>query len=191
MTSRSAHIQFTTAIERVPTIPGMSHWPMDGSASQHEVLGTLNDAMANAIVCLLRYRSHHFLARSARSYAAAWDFLDHSNNQQGHADLIAEQIVLLGGQPDFTPDKLLQQCRAEHTNDPTVTDMLSENLIAAHLLVDDYRQFIVFLRDAYPTTRRMLESILEVEQAHVVELAQLLQVESACAWPPRRGHESH
>ncbi len=181
MIPRSSPIQFTTAIGRAPTIFGMSHWPLDGGASRHEVLGTLNDALATAIVCLMRYRRHHFLARGTRSYTAAWDFLDHSNNQQGHADLIAGHIMQLGGQPDFSPDKLLNQCRVEHTNDPTVMDMLRENLIAAHLLVDDYREFIDYLRDSYPTTRRLLESIMEVEQAHVIELDHLLHATPACA----------
>ncbi len=190
MTPCSSPIQFTTAIDRDPTTPGIAHWPCDGGASRHEVLGTLNDALANAIVCLLRYRRDHVLARGARSYTAAWDFLDHSNNQQRHADLIADHIMQLGGKPDFSCGKLLQHCRADHTEDPTVADMLRENLIAAHLLVDDYRQFIDYLRDAYPTTRHLLESIMEVEQAHVIDLTHLLQAASACVGQPRGDHEN-
>jgi len=191
MTPRRSYRQFTTDLDGAPTTLGMSHVPIDGGASRHKVLGTLNDAMVNAIACLLRYRRHHFLARGARSHTAAWDFLDHSNNQQGHADLIAGHIMQLGGQPDFSPDKLLHHCSGESTNAPSVTDMLRENLLAAHLLVDDYHQFIELLNNAYPTTRDMLESILEVEQAHVVELAQLLQAASACGGQPGGNHETH
>ena len=171
--------QFTTAGDRAPTVCGLGHSPLDEDAKHDQVLALLNDALANAIVCVLRYRQHYFLARGARSHAVAWDFLDHSNDQQGHADLIAEHILQMGGQPDFSPEKLIHHWRAARADDSTVANILRSNLTAANLVMGDYRRYIVYLRDAYPSTRRVLESIIEDEQAHVAELSHLMQAAPA------------
>mgnify|MGYP001791774702 CR=1 FL=1 len=148
----------------------------DGEASNLPgVLRLLNDALAASMVCVLRYRQHHFLARSARAYAAAWEFLDQSNEAQGHADLIAERIVQLGGTPDFSFANLSRLDGQTHAETANVRAMVKEDLQAGHLAIDDYQQFIEFLRDEYPTTRRVLEAILAVKQEHSVQLTNLLQ----------------
>ena len=60
------------------------------SADRSEVLRLLNEALATEIVCVLRYRRHHFMARGIDSKSTADEFLVHSNEEQGHADRIAE-----------------------------------------------------------------------------------------------------
>lgn len=168
-------IQFTKTMGVAGKNPLQGQLPANVGADQHAVVGMLNDALASAIVCVLRHRQHHFLTRGVRSDAAPGGFLDHSNEERGHVDQIAETIVQLGGQPDFSPERILPRKQAGQAPGVGVADMLRENLLAAHLAVDDYRQFIEFLRDAYPSTRRVLESILEVQEMHTTELAQRLQ----------------
>lgn len=144
-------------------------------ADRPAVLKMLNDSLATEIVCVLRYRHHHFMARGIHSHAVSAEFLAHSNEEQGHADQIAERIVQLGGTPDLSPANLLGRSHAEYVEGSTLPNMIRENLVAERIAIDSYRQFIEYLRDDDPTTRRMLEGILAMEEQHADELADLLQ----------------
>ncbi|WP_342133275.1 ferritin-like domain-containing protein [Hydrogenophaga sp. OTU3427] len=145
------------------------------SANRSQVLGLLNDALATELVCALRYRRHHFTARGMQSPVLATEFLDHSNEELGHADLLAARIVQLGGEPDFAPDTLSTRSHAQYVTAPNLPAMVRENLVAERIAIDCYRHFIGLLQDNDPTTRRLLESILAVEEQHADELAGLLQ----------------
>ncbi len=145
-------------------------------ADRETVLKMLNDSLATEIVCVLRYRRHYFMARGIHSQSVAEEFLAHSNEEQGHADQIAERIVQLGGEPDLSPDSLTRRSHAEYIEGTTLADMIKENLVAERIAIDSYRDSIRYLGDRDPTTRRMLESILAVEEEHADDLADLLQV---------------
>ena len=144
------------------------------SAERETVLNMLNDALATEIVCVLRYRRHYFMARGLESKGVAEEFLAHSNEELGHADQLAERIVQLGGKPDFSPAGLTGRSHAEYVEGATLFDMIKEDLIAERIAIDSYRDFIRYLADNDPTTRRMLESILAVEEEHADDLADLL-----------------
>jgi bacterioferritin len=146
------------------------------NADRKTVLKLLNDSLATEIVCVLRYRRHHFMARGIHSQAVAGEFLAHSNEEQGHADQLAERIVQLGGEPNFSPDGLASRSHAEYVEGVTLSDMIKEDLVAERIAIDSYRDFIQYLGGQDPTTRRLLESILAVEEEHADDLADLLQV---------------
>lgn len=144
------------------------------TADRATVLQMLNDSLATELVCVLRYRRHHFMARGIHSQSVAQEFLVHSNEEQGHADLIAARIVQLGGEPDFAPDGLSRRSHAEYIAGDSLAGMIREDLVAERIAIDSYREFIQYLGDKDPTTRRMLEEIMAVEEAHADELADLL-----------------
>ncbi|EGF33450.1 putative bacterioferritin [Oxalobacteraceae bacterium IMCC9480] len=133
----------------------------------------LNDALATELVCVLRYKRHHFMAEGIHASAVAAEFLDHANEESGHADRLAKRIVQLGGAPDFSPDSLSARSHAEYVEGSTLEDMIRENLVAERIAIDSYREMIAALGDTDPTTRRMLIEILEVEEEHADELASL------------------
>jgi bacterioferritin len=138
------------------------------------VLKLLNNSLATELVCVLRYRRHHFMARAIHSQSVAQEFLDHSNEELGHADAIAARIVQLGGEPDFAPGGLASRSHAEYVAGTALISMIREDLVAERVAIDSYRDIIEFLADKDPTTRRMLESILAVEEQHADDLADLL-----------------
>lgn len=144
------------------------------AADRQAVLKLLNEALATEIVCVLRYRRHHFMARGIQSQGAADEFLVHANEEQGHADQIAARIVQLGGEPDFSPDSLTSRSHAEYVEGDSLASMIKENLVAERVAIDSYRGMIQYLSDQDPTTRRLLEEILAVEEGHADELADLL-----------------
>ena len=145
------------------------------SADRETVLKLLNDSLATEIICVLRYRRHHFMAKGIHSKSVAEEFLAHSNEEQGHADQIAERIVQLGGEPNFSPDGLMSRSHAEYVAGDSLEDMIKEDLVAERIAIDSYRDIIKYLSDKDPTTRRMMESILATEEEHADDMAELLQ----------------
>lgn len=144
------------------------------SADRETVIKVLNEALATEIVCVLRYRRHFFMASGINAESVAAEFLQHSNEEQGHADQIAQRIVQLGGKPNFDPEGLLTRSHAEYVEGETLIDMIKEDLVAERIAIDSYRDIIQYLGNDDPTTRRMMETILAVEEEHADDLVSLL-----------------
>ena len=144
-------------------------------ANRDKVCELLNEALATEIVCVLRYRHDYFVARGIHSHAVATEFLAHSNEELGHADLIAARITQLGGEPDFSPDGLASRSHAEYVEGDTLEEMIREDLVAERIAIDSYREIITYLGENDSTTRRMLEEILAKEEEHADDLANLLE----------------
>jgi bacterioferritin len=138
------------------------------------VLRILNEALATEIVCVLRYRRHYFMASGIHAQAVAAEFLEHANEEQGHADLIAARIVQLGGSPDLNPEGLHTRSHAEYVEGGSLRSMIKEDLVAERIAIESYSEMIRYIGDADPTTRRMLEGILANEEEHADDLANLL-----------------
>lgn len=140
-----------------------------------DVVKLLNDALATELVCVMRYRRHHFTARGIASPKIADEFLVHANEELGHADRIAERIVQLGGEPDFNPSKLMSASHADYDESDDLKSMIKANLVAERIAVESYRQMIALVRDIDPTTRALLESVLADEEEHADELSDWLE----------------
>jgi len=145
------------------------------SADRETVIKLLNEALATEIVCVLRYRRHYFMAAGINAESVAAEFLQHSNEEQGHADQISHRIVQLQGEPNFNPEGLLMRSHAEYVEGTSLTDMIKEDLVAERIAIDSYREIISYLGGNDPTTRRMMEDILAVEEEHADDLVNMLQ----------------
>ena len=144
-------------------------------ADRATVIRILNEALATEIVCVLRYRRHHFMATGINAQSVAQEFLQHANEEQMHADQIAQRIVQLGGAPNFSPEGLLTRSHAEYVEGDSLIDMIKEDLIAERIAIDSYREMVAYLGNDDPTTRRMLEGILAMEEEHAEDLVSLLE----------------
>ena len=144
------------------------------SADRETVIKILNESLATEIVCVLRYKRHYFMASGIHAESVAAEFLQHANEEQGHADQIAQRIVQLGGEPNFNPEGLLSRSHAEYVEGDTLLDMIKENLVAERIAIDSYREIIQYLGNDDPTTRRMMEGILAMEEEHADDLVSLL-----------------
>ena len=143
-------------------------------ANREKVLQLLNEALATELVCVLRYRHDYFMARGFASKAAADEFLEHANEELEHADMIAERIVQLGGEPNFEPSSLIGRSHSEYRTGKTLQEAIRENLVAERIAIDSYREIIQYIGDSDPTTRRIMEDILATEEEHADDLADLL-----------------
>ena len=135
----------------------------------------LNEALATEIVCTLRYRRHYFMAAGIHYQAVADEFMKHSQEEQGHADQIAERIRQLGGAPDFNPQGLLTRSHAQYAEGQSLIDMIKEDLIAERIAIESYMEMIRFFGENDPTSRRLMEGILAVEEEHADDMATLLE----------------
>ena len=144
------------------------------SADRETVVKLLNGALATEIVCVLRYKRHYFMATGIHAESVAAEFLEHANDEQGHADQIAARIVQLGGAPNFNPEGLLTRSHAEYVEGETLQDMIKEDLVAERIAIDSYRDMINYFGNDDPTSRRLMESILAVEEEHADDLVNLL-----------------
>jgi bacterioferritin len=135
-----------------------------------DIVALLNGALATELVCVLRYRRHHFMADGLESPSIAEEFLVHANAELGHADRLAQRIVQLGGDPDFNPASLLDRSHADYDEVDDLKSMIRANLVAERVAVETYRQMIALVGDKDSTTRRLLEDILADEEEHADEL---------------------
>jgi bacterioferritin len=135
----------------------------------------LNEALATEIVCTLRYRRHHYMAAGIHYQAIADEFMEHAREEQEHADRIAERIRQLGGAPDFNPEGLLTRSHAQYAEGNSLIDMIKEDLIAERIAIESYMEMIRYFGNDDPTSRRLMEEILQQEEEHADDMATLLE----------------
>ena len=114
------------------------------------------------------------MAKGPSSKGIAEEFLEHSTEEQGHADLLAERITQLGGAPNLSPEGMLARSHAEYVEGKTILEMIKEDLVAERVAVESYSEMIHYLGDRDPTTRRLLEEILAKEEEHAEDLLNLI-----------------
>jgi bacterioferritin len=144
-------------------------------ADRDTVVKLLNEALATEIVCTLRYKRHYFMAKGINAEAVAAEFAEHATEEQEHADLIAQRIVQLGGEPDLSPQGLASRSHAEYVEGDSLIDMIKEDLVAERIAIDSYKELVNYLGQQDPTSRRLVEQILAKEEEHAEDLVSLLE----------------
>lgn len=170
-TAGKQHLQLDTeaidaarsGLDQGAVTPSSGPWHAD-------IIQMLNDSLATELVCVLRYKRHHFTAQGLASPKIAEEFLVHANEEAAHADRIAQRIVQLGGEPDLSPDSLTKRSHASYDDSTDLKAMIRANLVAERVAIEVYSQMVTLIGDKDPTTRRLLEDILSDEQQHAEEL---------------------
>ena len=143
-------------------------------ADRKLIIAMLNAALATELVCVLRYKRHFYTAAGLQNGPIKAEFMVHAMDEQAHADLLAERIVQLNGEPDFNPATLLNRSHAEYDDSRTIQDMIKANLISERVAIESYRQMISAIGDSDPTTRQMLVGIMTKEEEHADDMRDLL-----------------
>ena len=111
-------------------------------ADREAVIAMLNDALATELLCVLRYKRHYYTVSGPNTGHIKAEFLEHAQQEQDHADRIAERIVQLNGSPNFNPATLTQRSHAEYDDSDDVQAMIRADLIAERVAIESYRQMI-------------------------------------------------
>ena len=144
------------------------------TADRLQVIKVLNEALATELVCVLRYKRHYFMASGMNSDSVKEEFLQHANEEQGHADAICNRIIQLNGAPNLNPEGLTSRSHSEYTEGQDLVSMIKEDLVAERIAIETYAEIVRWLGEDDPTSRRLMEQILEKEEEHAEELASLL-----------------
>jgi bacterioferritin len=141
----------------------------------NQVVDVLNSVLASEIVCVLRYKSHYYMAKGIHAEPVAAEFLQHANDEQMHADRVAMRITELNGDPNFNPEGLQTRSAAQFgPGGGSLVGMIKEDLIAERLVIMWYLELVKWFGDNDPTSRRMMEDLLAQEENHAQDLANLL-----------------
>src|SRR5438034_146294 len=152
------------------------------------VIEVLNGVLATEIVCVLRYKRHYFTADGINAQPVAQEFLQHANEEQQHADWVAQRIVQLGGAPNLNPEGLAQRSHSQYDEKASLLDMIREDLVAERIAIESYAEITRWLGNDDPTTRVLIENILKMEEEHADDLRTLL---ATFAPRPRRQPRRH
>jgi len=143
-------------------------------ANREQVTKVLNDVLATEIVCVLRYKRHYFMAEGISSDSVKAEFLQHANEEQQHADWVAERITQIGGEPNFNPEGLATRSHSEYKPGDSLTDMIKEDLVAERIAIESYSEIVRWLGNDDPTSRLLIEQILKMEEEHANDMLDLL-----------------
>lgn len=146
----------------------------DYKLDRKQAIAVLNEALATEIVCVLRYRFHYIMATGIHSQSVKQEFLEHAQEEQEHAERIAERIKQLGGKPEMNPSILTEHSHSEYREGTSLADMIREDLIAERIAVESYREIVRFFGDHDPTSRILMEEILAKEEEHADDMSDLL-----------------
>jgi bacterioferritin len=135
----------------------------------------LNQALATELVCVLRYKRHHYMASGIHAQAVSEEFREHADEEQEHADKIAQRIVQLDGEPNFNPEGLASRSHSEYVEGKTLIDMIREDLVAERIAIETYGEIVRYLGTNDPTSRRILEVFLAKEEEHAEDMKTLLE----------------
>jgi len=145
------------------------------TADRETVIRILNEVLATEIVCVLRYKRHYYMATGIHAESVAKEFLEHAHEEQTHADIAAERITQLGGEPNFNPEGLALRSHSEYVEGKSLLDMVREDLVAERIAVDSYSEIIRYLGNDDPTTRIAMEAIMSKEEEHADDMKKLLE----------------
>lgn len=144
-------------------------------ADREQVIKVLNEVLATEIVCNLRYRRHYYVATGLNAEAVKAEFLQHATEEAQHADWVATRIVQLNGEPNFNPEGLATRSHAEYAEGTDLASMIKEDLIAERIAIQTYSEIVRWLAADDPTSRKVIEDILKVEEEHAEDMKSLLE----------------
>lgn len=146
----------------------------DYKADKAAVLKMLDQALATEWLCVMRYTQNAQSVQGIYGKTVADEFCEHANEEQQHAKWLAERIKQLGGKINLNPETFASRSQTEYTEGENLSEMIKENLIAERIAIEIYGQMIRAIGNDDPTTRRLFEKILEQEEEHADDLADLM-----------------
>jgi len=125
----------------------------------------LNEALATEIVCVLRYKRHHYTAKGIHSQAVAEEFSNTPTKSRGHADRTPSASSSSTAIPISIPKVWPSRSHSQYVEGDTLVEMnprRSDSRAHRHrILLGDYS---AILGDNDPTSRRLMENILANEE---------------------------
>lgn len=132
----------------------------------------LNKALADEWLAYYQYWVGAKVAKGPMRGTVATELLEHANEELGHADLLANRILQLGGTPLLSPEEWYKVtgCGYEIPADPYVEVLLDQNIKGEQCAIETYQKLVNITKDKDVVTYEILLSILADEIMHEEDL---------------------
>jgi bacterioferritin len=143
----------------------------------NNLIATLNKALADEWLAYYQYWVGAKVAKGPMRGDVATELLEHATEELGHAELLADRIIQLGGTPLLKPEEWpkMTNCGYEAPEDPYVEVLLEQNIKGEQCAIDVYQQLTELTKDADRVTYEIVLSILTDEITHEEDLQALVE----------------
>lgn len=133
----------------------------------------LNVLLASVVVSSLQAEQHALVMRAPSARPLTEFLLAGADRDRADARLIAARIRQLGSVAEYDPRHLSARSRVAFRTYPEgdLAGVVTENLVGTRILVQTLQEAVRWIGDDDPTTRRLLERLLEVKETQADELS--------------------
>ncbi len=137
-----------------------------------ELVEMLNRALADEWLAYYQYWVGAKVVKGPMREATAAELLQHATEELGHAELLSNRLIQLGGTPLLTPQDWYEMtnCGYEPPADPYVEVLLEQNIKGEQCAIGVYQKLVEFTREIDPVTYEIVLSILTDEIEHEEDL---------------------
>jgi len=137
-----------------------------------KLIEMLNQALADEWLAYYQYWVGAKVVKGPMREATAAELLQHATEELGHAELLSNRLIQLGGTPLLTPEDWykMTNCGYEPPADPYVEVLLEQNIKGEQCAIEVYQKLVNFTREIDPVTYEIVLSILTDEIEHEEDL---------------------
>jgi bacterioferritin len=142
-----------------------------------ELLEKLNKAYADEWLAYYQYWVGAQVIQGPARGAVAGELMVHAGEELGHAALLVERMIQLGGTPLLKPEDWykMTNCGYEAPEDPYVEVLLEQNIAGEQCAIGVYQELMDFTRDKDPVTYDLALQIMTDELEHEEDLQAFAQ----------------
>jgi len=141
------------------------------------LIEVLNKALADEWLAYYQYWVGAKVAKGPMRGAVTAELVQHATEELGHAELLANRILQLGGTPLLKPADWYEMtnCGYEAPDDPYVEVLLEQNIKGEQCAIEAYQELVELTKDTDPVTYEIALSILADEIEHEEDLQALAE----------------
>jgi bacterioferritin len=138
----------------------------------NQLLKLLNQAYASEWLAYYQYWLGAKVIKGPMKDAVAAELTLHATEELGHATLVSNRIIQLGGAPVLSPKEWfdLSPCKYDAPADPYVAVLLDQNIAGEQCAISSYKSLMDATKDKDMVTYNMALTILEQEVEHEEDL---------------------
>ncbi|HKK96320.1 MAG TPA: ferritin-like domain-containing protein [Anaerovoracaceae bacterium] len=133
-----------------------------------KLLEMLNSALAEEWLAYYQYWIGARIMEGPMRSEVEPELLLHADEELGHALLVVNRIMQLGGTPVLNPTQWpkIARCKYEEPNDPYIERILEQNLEGERCAIERYQEISAFTEGKDYSTYQMAVQILNDELEH-------------------------
>ncbi len=142
-----------------------------------ELVELLNKALADEWLAYYQYWIGSKIAKGRMRPEVTKELVEHAGEELQHAEMLADRIVQLGGQPVLEPKKWydITNCGYEIPSDPATLALVKQNIKGEQCAIKTYKALADKVKGKDAVTYLLVIKILEDEIEHEDDLEAILE----------------